>query len=148
VSWSDAKDYVDFFSSIAGILALLTFVIGLRWARRTSREGTAKAAYGNYLDKALEYPRYSNKFAWESAQGDDKQRYEWFVSYLLTSSEAILDLYPRDPAWIRTVDSQLGYHLPYLRSDKFWNAEFSMYSEQLKERLCAVTKRQPPKPPR
>jgi hypothetical protein len=143
MSWEQVTEYVELASGVAGILALVTFVIGLRWARRTSREGTAKANYQSYLDKAMENPRYSDNYPWPT-QGEDQQRYEWFVSYLLNSSEAILTLYPRDPAWISTIDSQLGYHLPYLRSDKFWNEEFSMYDNALKARLCAVTGRAPP----
>jgi hypothetical protein len=144
MSWAWANDVVDFASNAAGVLALVTFFIGLMWGRRTSREATAKTTYGNYLLKAMEFPHFSDEFPWQQNGGETSEKYEWFVSYLLNSSEAILDLYFWDRAWRDTIDSQLRYHRRYLRSDKFWFEEYSVYGRRLRKRLRVVTGLKPP----
>jgi hypothetical protein len=75
------------------------------------------------IDPALAYPagcakRFDYKArtvlnAENKPDKDEFERYEWFVSYLLLTSKEILQHFPHDDFWIKTVGNQIRSHKAY-----------------------------------
>lgn len=123
-------------TAVAALAALLA--LGVAWfqvkaGREAQQETVAKEIYREYLRLALEHPRYAYpNYAHLSAnpEGEDFQRYEWFVSFLCYASEEILEMFDDEPGWQSTIASQLSYHHDYIFSEHFVRGH---YSEKLRE---------------
>lgn len=127
----------DIANVIVAIIAMVALAVAAKQLK-AQRENTALETYRQYVRLALEHPEFSGP-ALQLADFNDKktkERYEWFVSYLLMAAEQILDLDPNNPEWLATITTQLGYHKEYLNSSgKQYLNHYSMRLRELIERI-------------
>lgn len=114
---------------------------------RIVRETVAMETYREYLRLAFENPQYSGAaiaartiglvgggFDWDLATREEctalwngiegklteeSEKYLWFLSFLLSSCEKIVDHATKSDGWTRTIKDQLRYHFSSL--DALWN---------------------------
>jgi hypothetical protein len=112
-------------AAIVAIAATLIAVCALRTGRSSQREATAKDIYRDYLKLAFE-----NLDVAEARIRNEK--YQWFVSFLLTSCDEIVRIRLTDD-WRKAIGRDLEPHLDYLYSPEFEKDEgWPLYSPELK----------------
>jgi hypothetical protein len=122
-AWADVATIV---TGVAAVVALVGAAVQIREARRSQREATAAALYGNYLATAIQYPQLSaGRTRSPTGFSADFEQYEWFVSLMLHAFEQILALEPGDPVWRTTIADQLQYHRAYLVDERFVRNHYS-----------------------
>jgi hypothetical protein len=145
----NVKSYLPLLASLSSIVTLVIAVIALYVAMgqlNSSDSSSAKGIYKEYLALAFANPKFSAasyplgdpaiyKF---EVGGEEFERYEYFVSFLLFSANEILSLDLDDEnKWIDTLKTQMRYHALYL-SSKFFDA--SSYSDATKELIVSSLK--------
>lgn len=113
---------------LSGVVAAVATVAAVLWAVWTYKRNAASqvqllalGALQHYLDLAVTYP--------DLASPDDSRpvdaRYAWFAAHALVTAQTLWTLVGRDPTWLRSVDSIIRQHGPYLRSGALVCGDFS-----------------------
>ncbi len=140
---------------------------------KLSRETVAMETYREYLKLAFENPEYSgaamgartiglvdNEFDWDEASREEctalwsgiegrlteqSEKYLWFLSFLLSSCEKIVDHAPKSDGWTRVIEDQLRYH--YSSLDALWDKLVGHYGSgsQLDKLVRGVLAEEPGK---
>lgn len=119
--------------SLSLIASLFVAVYTINRNRKIQQSLKAQDLWSTYLQKAIEYPALAYpaghvpRFDYDAktvlnaegkADKDEFERYEWFVSYLLLTSKEILQHFPHDDFWIKTIQNQIRYHKRYFAQRK------------------------------
>ena len=108
--------WLIYLPAVSAAVAAIAFVFSVfknRQDLHRSKELSARAAWGKYLEMAFDNPKLS-------LAGIDKfsplefEQYEWFVSRMLYAAEEVLDLTNDDRNWIGVIETQIGFHSAYL----------------------------------
>jgi hypothetical protein len=127
---------------IAGVAAFFTYG-QYRGARQIQREATAAQIYSKYLELAVLYPELANGV--RPTTLPERERYEWFVSYMLNACEQIWGATINDPIWQSCVEGQLAFHQNHLCTDRrFLGIERSYYSPELQMVSAKLSRKEPP----
>jgi hypothetical protein len=121
---------------VAVIAAAITYgqYIG---GRQIQKEATAKQVYSNYLQLAIEHPSFASGFF--PADPAEKERYKWFVSYMLNACEQILDATSDDKEWRDCGRAQIEFHKNYMVTDeRFRTKEKYFYSREIRDFMDEV----------
>ncbi len=112
--WQKRNTIAQWVSALAASLALIGFLVQLNSIRLTSREGTARQLYGNYMEAGLRYPEFLAP-DYASIKSDRKQlaQYRWFVLYLLFAYDEIFHAVGEE-GWDQAFRIDLRPHLPLL----------------------------------
>jgi hypothetical protein len=93
------------------------------------RRDNADALWREYEVLCLKYPKFASPLITNAEieisemkfDGDIQRfiQYEYFVSFLLYASEAVLTSYGNRLDWRRSVEDEVGWHKVYLKSNYF-----------------------------
>ena len=131
--WDYAKDWAQIapgFTPLVAVAAVLLAWRQLVLNRYNQRETAAKATFREYLKLAVQYPELSGT-NFRSLQGNDLERYEWFVGYFLWSADELLELETLESEWGRNLQLLADYHGEYFKTSvPFMSKEFNTYSSK------------------
>ena len=127
---------------IIAVLAIGAAIKQIRTAKEESKRAIAHAAYDRYLDLCFENVNFSGGYDTTSTSSvDDKEhkQYLWFVSKMLFAFEQVLDVYPNDQEWSKTIKNQLKRHRSHLSisgtvNRNEWSASLSLLIQEATER--------------
>ncbi|MGG4774916.1 hypothetical protein ACLO87_09830 [Paenalcaligenes sp. Me52] len=128
---SSTSNIQDLCATLGVSIALITVLVAYSAYKRTI-ESEAKSMYKQYLNLAIENPKFARPSTFDEEKyphgltDEEKISYEFFVSQLLYTSEEILNT-SQLPEWNSTIESQIQYHLPYIIKN-----EFSIYENKEK----------------
>ncbi len=128
--WEYAKAWAQIapgFTPLVAVAAVLLAWRQLVLNRNNQRETTAKATFREYLKLAVQYPELSAT-DFRSLQGNDLERYEWFVGYFLWSADELLELETLESEWGRNLQMLADYHRDYFKTPQFMSKEYNTYS--------------------
>lgn len=110
-------------TAAATVLTFCVAVVALLVAMhqiRVSREIAAYDAYEEYHHFILQHPELgAGGFHYESAESDDRRRYEVFVMSMLLTAERVLALFPRSADWRAALLDDINLHLEFIASEAF-----------------------------
>jgi hypothetical protein len=111
-------------SAVCFVASLAVALYSMRRAFRTQRYSIASQLWDAYLARAIQYPRFAypdsfldlydyQKKTFESKR-EEFERYEWFVSALLRTSEEVLSEFDAEHGRSETAFRSIKYHKKYL----------------------------------
>lgn len=130
VEWADVANVV---TAACAVIAIFIAAEQIRASNESAREVEAASAYRDYLSLAIEHPDLANGAPTDGST----DKYEWYVSYLLNSSEQIAASSAYDRQWEQTILDQLCLHRAYLESPQFvvQRAHYETGLQKLMEKL-------------
>ena len=113
-AWQKRNTIAQWISAVVAAGALIGFFVQLNAVKVTTREGTARQLYGNYMDAGLRYPEFLVP-DYASIKSDRKQlaQYRWFVLYMLFVYDEIFHAVGAE-GWAQAFRTELRPHLPVL----------------------------------
>ena len=121
------------------LFSLATVIVILRQThsqRYVQRETNAFARFFEYLRISIAYPSFSSGLRTDpkDIKAEEYERYRWYISFMLSSFESILDIVGRDKWWMETVRFNLLLHEKYLFSDeRFMAYELFLFSKKMQD---------------
>jgi hypothetical protein len=137
------------FAAIAAGAAAWAACIALRQMRENraiSQDADAQESYRSYLEACVNNPELASP-NYEKIKPDPQKRakYNWFICYLLSASEKILEIAGHDAEWVNAVKLNIGYHKDFL-SDKTHceDKQIECYNVDLRKLIFEITGRRLP----
>jgi hypothetical protein len=139
----DLHEFSETVGGLATAIGVGVAFVAVYFARMSQWEATAKEAYRNYLQLAIEYADLAEG---EITEENTKfTQYRWFVSYFLNACEEILDAKGKDEDWVKCVETEVSYHQDYICNNaEFSSAELPLYSSDLQDAIKRVCRTQMP----
>lgn len=145
LSTSEAANSAEVIGAMAGCIAILIAKFGtiigvrqIRSAHTAQREVLARQIYYDYLKLCVAEPIFASG-QWKNCKDIPEaiafEKYEWFVTVMLTACESILLHVAQDDEWIKAIKCQLEYHKDYIRSEDFREKLAPTYSTKLRNLL-------------
>jgi hypothetical protein len=114
-------------TSLSGLGVFASVILAARslaLSRENQRRTTASNLWDSYLGRAIEFPefaypeaffeQYDFKNRTYKGKKEEFERYEWFLSALLRSSDDIIESYDKTDERILLVERNIGYHRHYI----------------------------------
>ncbi|EGR2203915.1 hypothetical protein K6P01_002256 [Vibrio parahaemolyticus] len=118
---------------LATIAALAGVAYQVHHSNESGKLNTSITLYDSYLELAFENPKFAFGRNGSLTKEDDNTSYQWYVARLLFSAESIMSLKLDDEKkaeWEATLKAQIMYHLDYINSQEFADAE-GHYSKEV-----------------
>ncbi len=129
------------YAPLAGFSTALVGLVALIFAYtqiRIHRQNEAKRQFLNFLDECIKYPQLAEgKISAQDA--DSMARYRWFLFKLLMCSESIMEVFPKDQAWLNAVMENVSPHVDFICKQ----IDLSCYSLQMREEIAAMANGNP-----
>jgi hypothetical protein len=156
VSLRDWANVATILSVLCFVVSLIIAIVQINRARHVQRYAAATQLWDGYLGRSIQYPAFayppafSERFSFEKRTFDNCQeefeRYEWFVSAFLRTSDEIITEFDDGHHRAKIVQLSLSYHIEYLRwrkDRKIQNDYIELFSPKLQKMIAtAIT----PKP--
>lgn len=132
-----------FISFSTSLVAILLSILVIRRNERYQREKIASDYWKEYEKLALQYPQFSLRndlpidLEAKTFNGCkiEFKRYQWFVSFMLTTLEEIYSIKHKNNDWRRTIEHQIIVHNIFLFSEYFKDQH---YEEMLSPKFRRV----------
>jgi hypothetical protein len=113
----------------AAVVALFIAIGTILVSRRIQREQTARKAHLDYIQMAMNHPKLAyptelilgaedGRHFW-GGESEEFEKYEWFVSYLLSTASYVWDAVGDQHILGRLMALQVAYHSEYLSKYRF-----------------------------
>ena len=131
--------WLTYLPAVSAAVAAIAFAFSVFKNRQDlyrSREVSARGAWDKYLEMAFENPKLAladlDKFT-----PLEFEKYEWFVSRMLYAAEEVLALTNDDRNWNGVIETQIGFHSPYLCGQgNEYNSHYSAGVQKMLNRVC------------
>ena len=120
------------------MVAIIVAKYQINVSNESQKMATAAEIYKGYLTLAIEHPDQSRHDK-KGKDGDNLEKYDAFVTYLLFAAEEILNLFPEDAAWRHALKLDLAHHRDFLQSQAYRD-DAGSYTELLQTLVTEVLK--------